>query len=44
MTPTVETTPELTTTVAMPASETSQETTPKITDLTPDEIKVLTTS
>ena len=28
----------------MPASETSQETTPKITDLTPDEIKVLTTS
>ena len=44
MTPTIETTPELTTTVAMPASETSQETTPKITDLTPDEIKVLTTS
>ena len=44
VTPTVETTPELTTTVAMPASETSQETTPKITDLTPDEIKVLTTS
>ncbi|MGF0049891.1 DUF1542 domain-containing protein, partial [Streptococcus alactolyticus] len=44
VTPTIETTPELTTTVAMPASETSQETTPKITDLTPDEIKVLTTS
>ena len=44
VTATVETTPELTTTVAMPASETSQETTPKITDLTPDEIKVLTTS
>lgn len=44
VTPTIETTPELTTTVAMPARETSQETTPKITDLTPDEIKVLTTS
>lgn len=41
MTPTIDTTPELTTTVAMPASETSQETTPKITDLTPDEIKLL---